>query len=100
MNHKEVFNQLTQSNNGMGRLKAMVGGNNFVAGKDYVAFRFKMSKFANYVKITLTGADLYDVEYGKIWGKKYTVKKTSKGLYNDMLKDDFEKTVGLNIKLF
>lgn len=96
LNEKDLFAQL----GGQNKLIAMVGANNFARVSDSeVSFRFKGSKIANWVKYTLTSADLYDVEYGKIRGHSFKVVKTSKGLYNDMIKNDFEQTVKLYLSL-
>lgn len=87
-----ALNQLTQTNNGAGRLKAMIGANNFARGENYVSFRIpiKCKNKANYYKITLAGDDTYTVEFGYIRGGKYTVRSIDKGLYFDMLKEHFE----------
>ena len=58
----EIIKQL----GGAGRIKAMVGACNFGTNGNDVSFRFKGSKKANHIKITLNGMDLYDVEFIKI----------------------------------
>jgi hypothetical protein len=85
------------------KFMTMVGAHNLVCsdeGCGTMMLKFKGSKVANFLKITLTAMDLYDVEFGKIWGHRYTVVKTAKGYYNDMLVRLFEETTGLYTKLF
>lgn len=68
------------------------------------ALSFKLpSRFAtngiNYVKITLTPDDVYDMEFGKAWGMKYTVLDRKTGIYNDMLQRVFTNVTGLDTHL-
>ena len=60
---------------------------------------FKLPKFSgveiNYVKILLNGSDLYDVEFGRIYGNKYTVLNTYSDIYCDQLRELFETETGL-----
>jgi len=71
----EILNQL-----GAGRFQAMVGAHNMAFGDDdgntYLSLKFKGSKKANYLKVSLTPLDTYKVEVGKIWGMKYKVVET------------------------
>ena len=94
-----IFQQLTMSNAGANRLKAMVGGKNFTFSSDehFAAFKFtaKAKNKANYMKITLNGNDLYDVEFGYIRGMNYTVRSTVEDMYFDTLKEYFETETGL-----
>ncbi|MBF0388372.1 MAG: hypothetical protein HQL20_11095 [Candidatus Omnitrophica bacterium] len=87
---------------GGGKFATMTGAKNFVDGGNFLSFKLP-SNFAkggiNYVKITLTPLDLYDMELGKIRGSKYTVSKTKRGLYNDMLRSTFTAETGLNTSL-
>ena len=100
---KLVFNQLTQSNNGTNRLSVMVGGKHFAKSDDeqYVGFRFtaKAKNKSNYIKITLNGSDLYDIEFGYIRGMNYTVRSTIENMYFDQLKEYFETETGLYLSL-
>ena len=96
-----IFNQLTLSEAGTNRLKAMVGGKGFMysaaSSHPYAAFRFtaKAKNKANYLKITLNGNDLYDVEFGYVRGTNYTVRSEVKDMYFDQLKEHFETETGL-----
>ena len=91
----EILNQL----GGMGKLKMMTGAYNFVAYPSGVSFKLK-NPSANYVKITLNGLDLYDLEVGRIRGDKYTIVHKDENLYNDMLKPAIEKATGMYLSLF
>lgn len=103
MNGKEIANtimkQLVQSEN-TGRLKAMVGADKMSYDNvGTLRFKFKGSKVANWIKISLNSMDLYDVEFIKIHGTKMTIVKEFNNVYNDQLKGIFEKTTGLYLSL-
>lgn len=102
MNSKEVASVILQQLGGH-KFMAMVGAHNLAfsdAGCGTLMLKFKGSKVANYLKITLTSMDLYDVEFGKIWGMNYKVVKKVEGVYNDMLVSLFDSTTKLYTKLF
>lgn len=82
---------------GMNRLKMFTGAYNFSALPNGVSFRIKSRGYSlvNYVKITLTPADLYNVEYGRIHNNKYRVIEEDFGLYNDMLVRSFESATNM-----
>lgn len=82
---------------GMNRLKMFTGAYNFGALPNGVSFRIKSRGYSlvNYVKITLTPADLYNVEYGRIHNNKYRVIEEDFGLYNDMLVQSFESATNM-----
>ena len=74
----------------------MIGAKKFVGGDNYLAFRIgRNSKGINYVKITLTPMDLYDVEFGAIRGMDYKVKSKATGIYADMLHNAIENHTGM-----
>ncbi len=78
----------------------MMGAKNLAGGADYLSFKIgRNAKGVNYIKITLTPMDLYDVEFGNIRGMKYTVKKTVKGIYADQLHDVIEEYTGMYLSL-
>ena len=84
---------------GYGRLQCMIGASNFVVLENGLSFRFPRNGRdgykVNYVKITLNGLDLYDVEFGRIHGLKYTVVTKHENAYNDSLEDLFYNATGL-----
>jgi hypothetical protein len=95
----EVAKTILAQLGGAGRLNAMTGAYNFIAMPNGVSFRIKNQR-ANYIKITLTSMDLYDLEVGRIRGNNYTVVVKNEGLYNDMLKPAIEKATGMYLSLF
>jgi hypothetical protein len=97
----KVANIILKQMGGAGRIRAMTGAKQFIAIKDGLQFRFpnKAAGKPNFVKIELTPADLYDVEFGRIRGGKYKKIKEYRGVYFDMLISLFEKTTGLYLRL-
>ena len=81
------------------RFMAMTGAKDFIGlsdGRGGVTFRVgRNSGGINVVKIMLTGADLYDVEYSSVRGANKKVKKADKGIYADMLRSSFEQATGM-----
>lgn len=86
-----------------------LGGNKFIAmtgasvysdnnGQTLVA-KFKGSRVANIMYITLNSMDLYDVQICKFRGLDVKVVKEVSNAYNDMLKNIFETTTGLRTSL-
>lgn len=98
-----TLNQLTNSNNGTGRLSAMIGAKNFARDeKNYtIGFKFsaKAKNKANYCRIKLNALDLYDVEFINIRGLNIRTVSTHNDLYADMLKSTFEAETGLYLSL-
>lgn len=84
---------------GGNRLVAMTGANGFLNLENGLQFKFKGSKKANCVRITLEASDLYTVEFFKIKG--YDAPSVSKhtGLYDVALKPTFERLTGLSLSL-
>lgn len=84
------------------RFLAMTGAKNLMS--DGPALRFNLpSNFAtggiNFVKVTLTAADDYTIEFGKIRGMKYKVITTKDGVYCDNLRAVFTAVTGLDCTL-
>jgi hypothetical protein len=78
----------------------MIGAKNLLDHGDALSFRIgRNSKSVNYIKVTLTPADLYDIEYGYIRGTSYKVRETDEGMYFDMLRDSIERNTGLYTSL-
>lgn len=77
----------------------MLGAKNFATNGNDLCFRIRGSKAVNYIKITLTPADLYDMEFGKIWGHNYKVVETCEGVYADMMHQLIETNTGLYTSL-
>lgn len=101
MNKMEVAKTILEQLGGS-RFRAFTGAKNFTAGDSEGggSLSFKLpaniaTKGINYVKVSLTAADDYTMEFGKIWGTKYTVLATSETIYCDMLQDEFLNKTGL-----
>lgn len=98
----EIAKTILMQMGGIGRIKAMTGAKDFIAGSNNVSFKFpnRQKNKPNYVKITYNaGLDLYDMEFGKVFNMTYKVLSTDRGVYSDMLKPIFEKTTGLRLSL-
>ena len=111
-----VLVQLTRNNNPLGILKMFVGAGNFLKSEkdNWIRFRFKGYSKANMVTITLTPADLYKVEFGKVVNKvnkeyaalgvtvktpEYKTVEVIDGVYAEDLKEIFESTTGLFLSM-
>jgi len=101
----EIAKNILKVLGGTGRMKVMTGARNFVALKNGVTFRIpKMSGVkGNFVKITLSSLDLYDLEVGNIRKKKgiptYKVKSEVTGIYADTLMEVLEGETGMYFSL-
>ena len=84
---------------GAGRLNAMTGAYNFRDLGNGLAFKIKNQR-ANYIKITLNGMDLYDLEVGRTRGTTYKVVASHDNVYFDQLKPLIEKATGMYLSLF
>lgn len=101
----------TESQTIAAEILRQLGGNRFIAmtgakmfTHDGSAIRFRLpSRFArhgiNFVKITLTAADDYAIEYGKVWGLNYRTIATQAGIYADTLRASFTAVTGLDCTL-
>jgi len=83
-----------------GKAFYMLGAKNLMDCGDALSFRIRGSKAVNYIKISLNGKDLYDMEFGKIHGMNYKVKATHNDVYADMMHGLIEDETGLYTKLF
>jgi hypothetical protein len=92
--NKEIAMTILQQLGGMNRLNIMTGAYNFLIVNNGVSFKIKNPR-ANYIKVTLTSMDLYNLEIGRIRGGKYTVVYEGEGLYNDQLKPIIEQKTGM-----
>ena len=86
---------------GSRRLVAMIGAKDFMSSEEgrALSFKFKGSKKANYVKITLNDLDTYDIEFGKIWNLTYKVKMEIANIYGDQLRGVIEDFTGLYLSM-
>lgn len=101
----QILNDLTESENGYQHLKSMVGAYSFLHTAtddnepDNISFRFKGSRKANWVRITLNERDLYDVEFCKMHAFKSVDVAKFENAFNEDLRDIFEDVTGLYLKL-
>ena len=80
----------------------MTGAKHFVADDKKKLIIFKIgrnSKSVNYVKITLTSMDTYDMEFIMMRAGKMTTKSKATGVYNDQLQETFTEHTGLYTRL-
>ena len=99
----EVANEILRQLGGR-RFQVMTGAKNFGGTENSLSFRLPSTPHfvkngINYVKITLTAADDYTVEFGRIHGVKYCVKYEAIGVYCDMLRECFTNHTGLETSL-
>lgn len=84
---------------GGSRFVTMTGAHSLASGPNALSFRFRGSNKAKACRITLTGADLYDVEFFKMRGLECHTVETIRGLYHDQLASTFEQVTGLYTSL-
>jgi hypothetical protein len=94
---EEVLKQL-----GGRKFLAMTGAKNFVKDDKERQIMFKLPKAKsgiNFVRITLTSMDVYNVEFISLRGTNIKTVATEKGVYNDQLQSVFTKHTGLYTSL-
>ena len=83
----------------------MTGAKHLIDGGKYLSFKLPGGNFSkyNYVKITLSPDDLYDIELGNIKRSKgvleYKKRVDETGIYADQLVQILEGHTGLNFSL-
>ena len=98
----EIAKTILEQMGGDNRIALMIGvKGSFMGLENGVSFKFKAKAKdgINYCKITLNGLDLYDIEFGRVHGINYTVKKTFDDIYCDQLIKTFEGATGLYLHL-
>lgn len=93
-----ILTQLGRGNKNA--LAVMTGARNLMArneARGALSFRLptRTANGCNFVKVTLEASDTYTVEFGRVWGHKYTVISTHNDIYCDVLADLFERQTGL-----
>lgn len=79
---------------------AMTGAKNFIAGESQLMFQIpKAKKGINKVRVILTPADTYTVEFAKVAKLDYKVIAKVEDVYCDTLQDVFEANTGLYTSL-
>lgn len=95
-----IFSQL-----GGNRFAIMTGARHMMAhGEDGLSFQLPRTPHytrdgINYVKISLNDLDLYNMEFGRIHGLKYTVKRNISGVYAEDLQRLFTDVTGLDTRI-
>ena len=86
------------------RFIAMTGASRFVGGQTTLMFKLPgnpgfVKDGINCVRITLTPADLYDVEFVRMRGIDFKVKHKAEGIGCEQLREVFERHTGLRTSL-
>jgi hypothetical protein len=90
---------------GGNKFVAMTGAKNFSTCGDGLSFKLPggggfCKDGINFVQITLTPADDYNVAFGKTRAFKYKEIKKVEGIYFDQLQEVFTRATGLATRLF
>ena len=94
---KQLLQQL-----GGNRFIAMTGAKNLAVDKAKNTLHMKIgrnSKGVSHLRIKLTGADLYDMEFLQVRAGNVKVKSKEKGVYADQLQKLFTKNTGMYTSL-
>lgn len=82
------------------RFLAMTGSYQLVAGKNLLGMKLRRNRSkANYLRITLNGKDLYDVQFISIRGTSMKVKSEFFDVYWNQLRQVFEEVTGFYTSL-
>ena len=78
------------------RFVAMTGARKFIGAANSLSFRLpRASQGINVVRVILTPADTYDVEFLRVRAGEVTPVETCDGVYCDQLQDIFQGATGL-----
>ena len=94
---KQLLQQL-----GGNKFIAMTGAKNLAVDRAKNTLHMKIgrnSKGVSHLRIKLTGADLYDMEFLQVRAGNVKVKAKEKGVYNDQLQKMFTKHTGMYTSL-
>lgn len=82
------------------RFIAMTGASNFIGGADNLSFKVgRNAKGVTHVRVTLTPMDVYTVEFLRVRNMQVKEVSKSEDVYNDMLREVFERNTGLRTSL-
>lgn len=84
---------------GGGQFLAMTGARNLLYDVDGLSLKFQGCASVNYLQIKLTSDDLYSLEFGKLRGLVYMVKRSLTGISAAMLRRTFTDVTGLDTHL-
>lgn len=96
-----IAQKIVKQLGGLGKIRAMVNGRDFLALDAGVQFTFSGKRGMNKCVVKLNGMDTYDVEFWYVNARKGTCvqKAEYNDVYADMLVDIFESTTGLYLLL-
>lgn len=100
MTDPTVANAILQQLGGR-QFTTMTGAKHLTAHPNALSFRIpcRTKDKSNYVKVTLNGRDTYDVEFLSIRGTNSRVCTYLEDIYNDSLRDCFERVTGLATRM-
>ena len=84
----------------LGGALVMMGAHTLIDHGDALSFKFRGSRKANYLKITLAGDDTYTMDFLKV-GRNFSIKEVASlsGVYASNVKSVIETTTGLYTSL-
>jgi hypothetical protein len=96
-----VANTILAQLGGAGRLRAMIGADNFVGSADSLQLKFKSraTNGANTLRVRLGTDDTYTVEFWKVRGVSVSKLSERSDVYVANLRAVFERETGLYLSL-
>lgn len=92
--------ETTLAHLGGNRFRVMTGAKDFVAHGKCLSFKIgRNAKSVSHVRIRLTGADLYMVEFLRIRAGVVKIVSISDGIYAEDLQREFTRGTGLDTRL-
>lgn len=99
-NNKLVVAETILAQLGGNRFLVMTGAKDLLGDENSLGMRIgKNSKGVNKVRVRLTPADLYDVEFFYVRGTAFRVVSSAEGIYAEDLRRVFEAHTGLATSL-
>lgn len=99
MTNKEIATVILSQLGGSGRLNAMLGVKQLTIVENGLSIKYKVSSPVNYIKITLNGLDLYNIEMGKIWGSNYKIVNQVNDIFAEDMKNIIENICKVRLSL-
>ncbi len=83
------------------QLKLFLGAFDLVYSDSAITFKWKAKakNSANCCRITLEPSDTYKVEFLRVWGTKVKAITEMTDIYNDQLREIFERETGLYVRM-
>lgn len=81
---------------GGGRFVAMTGAHSISAGDNFLRLRFRGSRRVNYLRVSLTPDDTYDVEFAQVGKSAVRNRAQIEGVYAEQLQEIFRRYTGLD----